>query len=37
MSNFLLILLMVLTFAMFFYNKAVEARAARLRAAAEDE
>ncbi|MEL6996745.1 MAG: sugar ABC transporter permease [Pseudomonadota bacterium] len=36
MSNFLLILLLVLTVAMFLYNKAVEARAARLRAARED-
>ena len=37
MSNFLLILLMVLTFGMFFYNKAVEMRAARMRAAAETD
>ncbi|WP_300034700.1 carbohydrate ABC transporter permease [uncultured Roseobacter sp.] len=37
MSNFLLILLMVLTFGMFFYNKAMEVRAARLRAAAEED
>ncbi|PTX54935.1 carbohydrate ABC transporter membrane protein 1 (CUT1 family) [Litoreibacter ponti] len=35
MSNYLLILLMILTAAMFLYNKAMEARAARLRAAAE--
>ncbi|MEM9433857.1 MAG: sugar ABC transporter permease [Pseudomonadota bacterium] len=37
MSNYLLILLMVLTFGMFLYNKAVEARAARLRKAAEED
>lgn len=37
MSNYLLILLLVLTFAMFFYNKWAEARAARLRAVAEEE
>ncbi|WP_420861587.1 carbohydrate ABC transporter permease [Algirhabdus cladophorae] len=37
MSNFLLILLMVLTLAMFLYNKAVEVRNARLRAAAEGD
>jgi len=37
MSNFLLILLMVLTLAMFLYNKAIEVRAARLRAAAEGD
>jgi multiple sugar transport system permease protein len=37
MSNFLLILLLVLTVGMFVYNKAVEARAARLRAAKEEE
>lgn len=37
MSNYLLIVLLVLTFAMFFYNKAVEARAARLRAQAEED
>ena len=36
MSNYLLILLLVLTVAMFLYNKAVEAREARLRAAAEE-
>ena len=35
MSNYLLILLLVLTFAMFLYNKAVERRAAAVRAAAE--
>ncbi|MEM8812010.1 MAG: sugar ABC transporter permease [Pseudomonadota bacterium] len=34
MSNYLLILLLILTLAMFAYNKVVEARAARLRAAA---
>lgn len=37
MSNYLLILLVILTFAMFAYNKAVEARTARLRKAAEEE
>lgn len=37
MSNYLLILLLILTFAMFFYNKWAEARAARLRAVAEEE
>ena len=37
MSNFLLILLLVLTVAMFLYNKAAEARAARLRAAREED
>jgi multiple sugar transport system permease protein len=37
MSNYLLILLMVLTFGMFLYNKAMEARAARLRRAAEED
>jgi len=36
MSNVLLILLLVLTIAMFLYNKAAEARASRLRAAAEE-
>lgn len=36
MSNVLLILLMILTFAMFAYSKAVEIRTARLRAAAEE-
>jgi len=36
MSNYLLILLMALTLAMFLYNRAVEARAERLRAAAEE-
>ncbi len=35
MSNYLLILLLILTFAMFLYNKAVERRAAAMRAAAE--
>ena len=37
MSNLLLILLLILTVAMFLYNKAVEARAARLRALKEDD
>lgn len=37
MSNYLLILLLVLTFAMFFYNKAVEVRAARVRQQAEED
>ena len=37
MSNYLLILLVILTFAMFAYNKAVEARTARLRKAAQEE
>ncbi|WP_298974182.1 carbohydrate ABC transporter permease [uncultured Roseobacter sp.] len=37
MSNYLLILLMILTFGMFFYNKAMEVRAARLRKAAEED
>ena len=36
MSNLLLIVLLILTFAMFIYNKAQEVRAQRLRAAAED-
>lgn len=36
MSNLLLIVLLILTFAMFIYNKAQEIRASRLRAAAED-
>ncbi|MFQ6552305.1 carbohydrate ABC transporter permease [Aestuariibius insulae] len=36
MSNFLLILLLVLTVAMYLYGKAAELRAARLRAAAEE-
>ena len=36
MSNLLLIVLLILTFAMFIYNKAQEARAARLRAAEEE-
>ncbi|MCA0422219.1 MAG: sugar ABC transporter permease [Proteobacteria bacterium] len=35
MSNYLLLFLMVLTLAMFFYSKATERRAARLRAEAE--
>jgi len=35
MSNYLLIMLLVLTVIMFVYNKIVESRAARLRAAAE--
>ncbi|MEM1401522.1 MAG: sugar ABC transporter permease, partial [Pseudomonadota bacterium] len=37
MSNYLLILLLVLTIIMFAYNKLVEARAARLRAAAQED
>jgi multiple sugar transport system permease protein len=37
MSNYLLILLMILTFGMFLYNKGMEARAARLRRAAEED
>lgn len=37
MSNYLLIMLTVLTAAMFIYNKAVENRTARLRAAAEED
>ena len=37
MSNYLLIVLLVLTFAMFFYNKVTEARAARVRAQAEED
>ena len=37
MSNYLLLLLMILTFAMFLYNKAVEMRAARLRKAAQED
>ncbi len=37
MSNYLLIMLLILTLAMFFYNKISEARAARLRAAAEGD
>ncbi|MBW4707184.1 sugar ABC transporter permease [Roseobacter sp. YSTF-M11] len=37
MSNYLLILLVILTFAMFAYNKATEARTARLRKAAEED
>jgi multiple sugar transport system permease protein len=36
MSNLLLIVLLILTFAMFIYNKAQEIRTARLRAAAEE-
>ena len=36
MSNLLLIVLLILTFAMFIYNKAQEARAARMRAAEEE-
>ena len=36
MSNYLLLMLLVLTIAMYLYNKAVEVRAARLRAAAEE-
>ena len=37
MSNYLLIMLTILTAAMFIYNKAVENRTARLRAAAEED
>ncbi|MEL7272849.1 MAG: sugar ABC transporter permease [Pseudomonadota bacterium] len=37
MSNYLLILLMLLTIAMFMYNKVVEARAERIRAMAEED
>ncbi|WP_179379376.1 carbohydrate ABC transporter permease [Jannaschia marina] len=37
MSNLLLILLMVLTLAMFFYGKVMDARAARIRAEAEED
>lgn len=37
MSNYLLIMLTILTVLMFIYNKTVEARAARLRAAAEED
>lgn len=37
MSNYLLILLTIITAIMFIYNKAVESRAARLRAAAEED
>lgn len=37
MSNYLLILLLILTFAMFLYNKAVEVRAAKLRQAAQED
>ncbi|MFD0915105.1 carbohydrate ABC transporter permease [Pseudahrensia aquimaris] len=37
MSNYLLILLMLLTTIMFVYNKTMENRAARLRAAAEED
>ncbi len=37
MSNMLLIVLLILTFAMFIYNKAQEMRVARARAAVEDE
>ncbi len=36
MSNLLLIVLLILTFAMFIYNKAQEARAARLRVVEEE-
>jgi len=36
MSNYLLILLLILTLAMFLYNKLSDARAARLRAATEE-
>lgn len=37
MSNYLLIVLLLLTLAMFFYNKVSEMRTARLRAAAEGD
>ena len=37
MSNYLLIMLTILTVLMFIYNKAIESRAARLRAAAEED
>lgn len=37
MSNYLLIVLLLLTLAMFFYNKIAELRAARVRAAAEGD
>lgn len=37
MSNYLLILLLILTFAMFAYNKILDLRAARIRAAAEED
>jgi multiple sugar transport system permease protein len=37
MSNYLLIVLLILTFAMFFYNKALEMRANRLRQQAEED
>ena len=37
MSNYLLIVLLLLTFAMFFYNKAVEARALRVKQQAEED
>lgn len=37
MSNYLLIVLLLLTLAMFFYNKVAELRATRLRAAAEGD
>lgn len=37
MSNYLLIVLLLLTLAMFFYNKFAEMRTARLRAAAEGD
>lgn len=37
MSNYLLIVLLILTFSMFFYNKAAEARAARLLQQAEED
>ncbi|MCJ8311321.1 MAG: sugar ABC transporter permease [Rhizobiaceae bacterium] len=37
MSNYLLLMLLILTAAMFAYNKITEARAARLRAAAEED
>lgn len=37
MANYLLIVLLLLTLAMFLFNKIIEARAARLRAAAGDD
>ncbi|MCP4318594.1 MAG: sugar ABC transporter permease [Hyphomicrobiales bacterium] len=37
MSNYLLVLLFVITLAMFLYNKVAESRQARIRAAAEEE
>ena len=37
MSNYLLIILLIITFVMFFYNKAVEMRASRVRQQAEED